>query len=107
MRIFPSQETEMKEKKVYNLLKALWELNTKPHIAFLVLNLHKDLDFHRGKELVEKGYDSPEVYDTIGLLVAKGDLMRFGKKTKMTSKGMEILDFVDEIIPVVSKMVIS
>ncbi len=97
----------MKDEKVYNVLKGLWEQNTKPHMAFLVLNRHKDLDFHRGKELVDKGYDITEVYDTVELLVAKGDLTRFGKKTKITPKGLKTLEFVDEIVGIASKMVIK
>jgi hypothetical protein len=75
-------------------------------MAFLVLNMHKDLDFHRGKELVDKGYDATEVYDTIELLVAEGDLERSGKKTKITPKGIKVLEFVDEIIEIADKMVI-
>ncbi len=97
----------MKDEKVYNILKGLWEQNSKPHMAFLVLNTHKDMDFHRGKALVDKGYDTTEVYDTIELLVAKGDLTRFGKKTKITPKGLKILDFVDEIVEIAAKTVIN
>ena len=96
----------MKDEKVYNILKGLWEQNTKPHMAFLVLNTHKDMDFHKGKELVNKGYNTTEVYDTTALLVAKGDLTRFGKKTKITPKGLRTLKFVNEIVEIADKMVI-
>ncbi|MFQ5975302.1 MAG: hypothetical protein ACE5J5_03175 [Candidatus Hydrothermarchaeales archaeon] len=97
----------MKNGKVYETLKMLWEQNTKPHMAYLVLRTHEDLNFHRGKELVDKGYDITEVYDTIELLVAKGDLTRFGKKTKITKKGLNVLKFVDEIVEIASKITIQ
>lgn len=97
----------MKDEKIYKILKGVWEQNMRPHMAFLILRMHQDLDFHRGKELVDKGYDITEVYDTIGLLVAKGDLTRFGKKTKITPKGLKILKFVDEIVEIASKIVMQ
>lgn len=96
----------MKDEKVFDILKRLWEQNTKPHMAFLILRTHEDGDFHRGKELVDMGYDITEVYDTIELLVAKGDLTRFGKKTKITDKGRRILKLVDEIIEIVDRIII-
>lgn len=96
----------MKEDKVYTILKGLWEQNIKPHMAFLILNMHTDLEFHRGKALVDKGYDVTEVYDTIEILVAKGDLTRFGKKTKITPKGLKVLKFVDEVVGIAEKMIL-
>ncbi len=97
----------MKDDKVYNILKKISEQNVKPHMAYLVLNVHKDGELHRGIELVKKGYDTTEVYDTIEMLVAKGDLTRQGKQTRITKKGTKILQCVDEIIDIVEKMVIS
>lgn len=93
----------MKDEKIYNVLKALWEQNIRPHMAYLILNMHMDMDFHRGRELVNKGYDITEVYDTIEILVAKGDLTRSGKKTKITPKGIKTLKFVNEVVEIASK----
>jgi len=96
--------TAMDEKKVYDLLKRLWEQNIKPHMLFLLLRTHADGEYHRGKELVNQGYDLTEVYDSIEILVAKGDLTRKGKKTKITPKGRRVLKLVDEIIDKASEI---
>ncbi len=96
----------MKDEKIDTVLKGLWEQNIRPHMAYLILNMHMDLDFHRGRELVNKGYDITEVYDTIEILVAKGDLTRSGKKTKITPKGIKILKFVNEIVEIADKTVV-
>ncbi len=93
----------MKDGKKYEILKGLWEQNIRPHMAYLILNMHMDMDFHRGRELVNKGYDITEVYDTIEILVAKGNLTRSGKKTKITPKGIKTLKFVDEIAEIADK----
>jgi hypothetical protein len=95
------------EKKVYNRLKRLWEQNIKPHMLYLLLKTHEDGELHRGKELLDKGYDLTEVYDRIEILVAKGDITRDGKKTKITSKGRKILKLVDEISETASKIIIT
>ncbi|MFQ5800766.1 MAG: hypothetical protein ACE5HH_03480 [Candidatus Hydrothermarchaeales archaeon] len=95
------------EKKVYEQLKKLWEQNIKPHMLYLLLRTHEDGEFHRGKEFVEKGYDLTDVYDGIEILVAKGDLTRYGKKTKITPKGRRILKLVDEVIETASKSLIT
>ncbi len=98
----------MKDEKVYLVLKGLWEQNIRPHMAFLILRMHRDMEFHRGKELVNKGYDVTGVYETIEILVAKGNLTRVGgKKTKITPKGLKTLKFVDEIAEIASKTVIQ
>jgi hypothetical protein len=97
---------ELDDKEVYEALKKLWEQNIKPHTLFLILKTHADGQFHRGKELVDLGYDLTEVYDGIEILVAKGDLTRSGKKTKITPKGLRVLGFVDEIVETASKIAI-
>ncbi|GBE18896.1 hypothetical protein BMS3Abin16_01506 [archaeon BMS3Abin16] len=86
------------EKKVYEQLKMLWEQNIKPHILFIVLRTHEDGEFYRGKWFVDQGYNLTEVYDAIEILVAKGDLTRQGKKTRITPKGRRTLKHVDEAI---------
>jgi hypothetical protein len=96
----------MEEGKVFDILKRLSEQNVKPHMVYLVLKLHEDGELHRGIELVKKGHDITDVYDTIELLVAKGDLTRFGKQTKITEKGRRILGFIEEIIDIAEKMVL-
>jgi len=96
----------MDDKKVYETLKKLWEQNIKPHMLYLILKMHEDGEYHRGKELVDKGYDLTEVYDGIEILVSKGDLTRSGKKTKITAKGRRILRLVDEVIDTASKIII-
>lgn len=93
--------------KVFGILKQLYEQNEKPHMMYLVLDMHLDGDFHRGKELVDKGHDTTEVYDAIQRLTIKGDLTRFGKKTKITPKGKKTLKFIDEITEVAEKIVIK
>ncbi|RMF90940.1 MAG: hypothetical protein D6733_02570 [Methanobacteriota archaeon] len=98
---------KLTDKEVYDLLKKLWEQNIKPHILYIILKTHEDGDFHRGKQLVDQGYDLTEVYDGIEILVAKGDLTRYGKKTKITPKGRKILKLVDEIIETASKIIIK
>lgn len=97
----------MKDDKVYELLKKISEQNVKPHMAYLVLNEHEDGELHRGIELVKAGYDTTEVYDAIEMLVAKGDLTRHGKQTRITKKGTKILRFVNEIVDIAEKIVIS
>lgn len=97
----------MVNKKVFEILKKLYEQNEKPHMMYLVLDTHNDGEFHRGKELVDNGYDVTEVYDTIKDLVIKGDLTRFGKKTKITPKGKRMLGFVEDIIAVAEKLVLK
>jgi hypothetical protein len=96
----------MEEGKVFDILRRLSEQNVKPHMVYLVLKLHEDGELHRGIELVKKGHDITDVYDTIELLVAKGDLTRFGKQTKITEKGRRILRFIEEIIDIAEKMVL-
>jgi predicted transcriptional regulator len=98
---------KIEDKRVYELLKKLWEQNIKPHMLFLILKTHEDGEFHRGKQLVDAGYDLTEVYDGIEILVAKGDLTRQGKKTKITQKGRKMLKLVDEIIETASKIIIT
>ncbi len=98
---------QLDEKSIYELLKKLWEQNIKPHTLYLILRVHEDGDFHRGKQLVDKGYDLTEVYDGIEILVAKGDLTRQGKKTKITAKGKRTIDLVDSIISSASKIIIT
>lgn len=98
---------KMDEKKVYKLLKRLWEQNIKPHMLYLILKIHEDGKFHRGKELIDLGYDLTEVYDGIEILVAKGDLTRSGKKTKITPKGRRTLKLVDEVIETASEIIIK
>ncbi len=95
------------EKKVYETLKALWEQNIKPHMLYLLLKVHEDGEFHRGKELVNQGYDLTAVYDGIEVLVVKGDLTREGKKTKITPKGRKIIKLVEEVVETASKVVID
>jgi hypothetical protein len=90
---------EIDDKEVYEALKKLWEQNIKPHTLFLILKTHADGQFHLG-------YDLTEVYDGIEILVAKGDLTRTGKKTKITPKGLRVLGFVDEIVETASKIAI-
>ena len=51
----------MKDEKKYEILKALWEQNIKPHMIYLILKTHMDMELHRGKELIKKGYDITEV----------------------------------------------
>lgn len=97
----------MKDEKIYEILKKLWEQNVKPHTIFLLLRLHEDGKLHRGKELVDMGYDITEVYDTIELLVAKGDLTRFGKQTQLTEKGKRNLRFINEIVEAAGKLIIA
>lgn len=98
---------KLKDDKVYEILKKLWEQNVKPHMVFLLLRLHEDGKLHRGKELVDMGYDITEVYDTIELLVAKGDLTRFGKQTQLTEKGERNLLFIGEIVEAAQKLIIA
>lgn len=98
---------KLTDEKVFQLLKKLWEQNIKPHMLFVILKTHNDGQYHRGKELVDKGYDLTEVYDGIEILVSKGDLTRSGKKTKITPKGRKILNLVDEVIETASKIIIS
>jgi hypothetical protein len=98
---------KLDDEKVFELLKKLWEQNIKPHMLYLLLKTHEDGEFHRGKELVDKGYDLTEVYDGIEILVAKGDITRQGKKTKITPKGRRILRFVDAVIDTASKIIIT
>ncbi len=95
------------EKKVFDLLKRLWEQNIKPHMLYMILKTHEDGEFHRGKQLVDKGYDLTEVYDGIEILVAKGDLTRSGKKTKITPKGRRILKLVNEVTETASKIIVT
>jgi predicted transcriptional regulator len=97
----------MEDERVYELLKKLWEQNIKPHMVFLILKTHADGEYHRGKELVDRGYDITEVYDTIEILVAKGDLTRSGKKTIITEKGRRILECIEELIAIGEKLVIT
>ena len=40
---------KLKDEKVYEVLKMLWEQNVKPHMVFLLLRLHEDGKLHRGK----------------------------------------------------------
>ena len=98
---------KLKDEKVYEVLKMLWEQNVKPHMVFLLLRLHEDGKLHRGKELVDMGYDITEVYDTIELLVAKGDLTRFGKQTQLTEKGKRNLRFISEIVEAAQRLIIA
>jgi hypothetical protein len=98
---------KLKDEKIYEILKKLWEQNVKPHMVFLLLRLHADGKLHRGKELVDRGYDITEVYDTIELLVAKGDLTRFGKQTQLTEKGKRNLRFINEIVEAAGKLIIA
>jgi hypothetical protein len=100
-------EKKLDDKKVFDLLKRLWEQNIKPHMLYLILKTHEDGDFHRGKHLVDQGYDLTEVYDGIEILVAKGDLTRYGKKTKITPKGRRILKLVDAVAETASKIIIT
>ncbi len=95
------------DERVYEILKKLSEQNVKPHIVFMLLRLHEDGKLHRGIELVSKGFEATEVYSTIELLVAKGDLTRYGKKTKITEKGRRILRYIDEMISLAEKIVIE
>ena len=53
------------------------------------------------------GYDITDVYDTIELLMAKGDMTRFGKQTKLTEKGKRDLRFIAEIVDVAQKLIIA
>jgi hypothetical protein len=96
---------KIEDKRVFELLKKIWEQNIKPHMLFLILKTHEDGEFHRGKQLVDEGYDLTEVYDGIEILVAKGDLTRQGKK--ITPKGRKILKLVDEVIETASKIIIT
>jgi hypothetical protein len=98
---------KIEDKRVFELLKKIWEQNIKPHMLFLILKTHEDGEFHRGKQLVDEGYDLTEVYDGIEILVAKGDLTRQGKKTKITPKGRKMLKLVDEVIETASKIIIT
>lgn len=95
------------EQRVYTVLKSVWEQNIKPHILYVILKTHEDGEFHRGKELVDRGYDLSAVYDGIEILVVKGDLTRDGKKTKITPKGLRVLKKVDEIAESVSEIIIE
>lgn len=95
------------ESEVYEQLKRIWEQNIKPHSLYLLLKTHADGEFHRGKELVDKGYDLTEIYDGIEILVVKGDLTREGKKTKITPKGRRILKLIDEVVDTASKIIIT
>jgi len=95
------------DERVYEILKKLSEQTVKPHIVFMLLRLHEDGKLHRGIELVSKGFEATEVYSTIELLVAKGDLTRYGKKTKITEKGRRILRYIDEMISLAEKIVIE
>lgn len=97
----------MNDNNVYDVLKMLSEQNVKPHMVYKVLRLHKDSELHRGIELVNEGYDTTEVYDTIELLVGKGDLTRFGKQTKITEKGKRIFSFIQEGINLAEKLVLK
>ncbi len=97
----------MDDEKIYNVLRQLSEQNVKPHMVYIVLRMHEDGELHRGIELVGKGYDTTEVYDTIELLVAKGDLTRFGKQTKITDKGKRTIQLIKEIITIAEKIVIQ
>ena len=97
----------MDDDRIYEILKKLSEQNVKPHMVFKVLRLHQDGELHRGIELVNQGYDTTEVYDTIELLVGKGDLTRFGKQTKITEKGRKILKLIDEGIALAEKIIIE
>jgi hypothetical protein len=99
--------TKLTDKKVFDLLKRLWEQNIKPHMLFLILKAHEDNGYHRGKELVDKGFDLTEVYDGIEILVAKGDLTRYGKKTKITTKGKRVLKLVDAVVETASKIIVT
>ncbi len=98
---------KMDEKMAYERLKMLWEQNIKPHMLFLILRTHEDGKFYRGKWFVDRGYDLTEVYDAIEILVAKGDLTRQGKKTKITPKGRRILKLVDDVVETASKTIIK
>jgi len=98
---------KLEDEEVYELLKRLWEQNIKPHMLFFLLKTHDDGNYHRGKQLVDQGYDLTEVYDGIEILVAKGDLTRSGKKTKITAKGRRMLKLVDEVIESASKIIIT
>ena len=95
------------ELEVYEQLKKIWEQNIKPHTLYLLLKTHADGEFHRGKQLVDKGYDLTEIYDGIEILVVKGDLTREGKKTKITPKGRRILKLIDEVVDTASKVIIT
>ena len=95
------------ELEVYEQLKRIWEQNIKPHTLYLLLKTHADGEFHRGKQLVDKGYDLTEIYDGIEILVVKGDLTREGKKTKITPKGRRILKLIDEVVDTASKVIIT
>ncbi len=88
-------------------MKSLWEQNIKPHMLFFLLKTHGDGNYHRGKQLVDQGYDLTEVYDGIEILVAKDDLTRSGKKTKITKKGRRILKLVDAVIETASNIIIT
>ncbi|MBR9701871.1 hypothetical protein GOV13_03035 [Candidatus Pacearchaeota archaeon] len=98
---------KLSDKDVYELLKKLWEQNIKPHMLYLILKTHADGDFHRGKHMVDQGYDLTEVYDGIEILVAKGDLSRTGKKTKITPKGRRVLKLVDAVIENASGIIVT
>src|SRR3990172_1992925 len=95
------------ELEVYEQLKRIWEQNIKPHTLYLLIKTHADGEFHRGKQLVDKGYDLTEIYDGIEILVVKGDLTREGKKTKITPKGRRILKLIDEVVDTASKVIIT
>ncbi len=93
--------------RVYEILKKLSEQNVKPHIIFMVLRLHEDEKLHRGIELVSNGFDATDVYNSIELLVVKGDLTRYGKRTKITDKGRSIMKLIGEIIAIAERIVIE
>ena len=98
---------KLRDEKVYELLKKLWELNVKPHMVYLVLRLHADGELHRGKELTDRGYDITDVYDTIELLATNGDLMRSRKQTRLTENGRRDLKLIEGIVEVAQKLIIS
>ncbi len=98
---------KLNDDRVFEILKKISEQNVKPHMVFKVLKLHEDGKLHRGIELVSQGYDPTEVYSTIELLVGKGDLTRYGKKTKITEKGKRVLRYIYEMIHLAEKIVIE
>ena len=97
----------LRDEKVYEILKRLWEENVKPQMVYLVLKLHEDGKLHRGKELTDGGYDITDVYDTIELLAMKKDLARSGKQTRLTENGRRDLKLIEGIAGIAEKLVIS
>lgn len=97
----------MENSKIYDTLKSIYQQNVKPHVCYQVLDMQRDGEFHTGAELTRQGFDVTEVYDSIKLLVLKGDLTRVGKKTKITRKGRRNLAYVEEVIDILDKMVLK